>query len=287
MPEKLTEADWESLMVNIKNRQCLPFIGAGANQGIIPLGHQIAEAWADEYKYPLEDRYDLSSVAQFIAVRTNNNISPLQKMQQLIEEKQKESNMQCDTLIQLASLPLPIFITSNYDDLLWTALKKDKNPARELCGWNSLVRDGPSVYKEDPGFEPSPDKPMLYHLHGHHEDPQSMVLTEDNYLDFLLQINKRQDVIPSDIKGALSKHSLLFIGYRMSDWNFRIIYRTLLKTVDDSLRQTSIAVQLPPGDAAALTYLTDYFRNQKVHVYWGDALEFVKELRDRWSAFRK
>ena len=82
----------------------------------------------------------------------------------------------------LADLDLPIYITTNYDGLMLGALRdREKDPIRELCGWNELVRmASPSAL--DDGVVPTPARPLVYHLHGHSDVPQSMVLTEDDYL---------------------------------------------------------------------------------------------------------
>jgi len=82
---------------------------------------------------------------------------------------------------------------------------------------------------------------------------------------------------------------LLFIGYRLRDVNFRVIYRGLVQKLDGSRRRLSITVQVTPPDdcagdsKAAEAYLERYFMNLKVGVFWGTAAEFAKELRDRWS----
>jgi hypothetical protein len=53
----------------------------------------------------------------------------------------------------------------------------------------------------------------------------------------------------------------------------------------------SIAVQLHPGPTLTNIdktekYLEQYIKNMfKVHIYWGDAKDFSKELRERWEKF--
>ena len=52
----------------------------------------------------------------------------------------------------LARLPLPVYITTNYDEFMVQALSgQHKDPKRELCQWNELVRGSPSVL--DPGSD--------------------------------------------------------------------------------------------------------------------------------------
>ena len=198
----------------------------------------------------------------------------------------------------LADLELPLYLTTNYDGLMAGALAARGRPAaRELCGWNDLVRElQPS--KLDAGFEPTPATPLVYHLHGHHELPQSMVLTEDDYLAFLVRISTDNTVrlLPSKVRSALATTSLLFVGYSLSDWDFRVLFRGLMGSLGSTLGMTSIAVQLDPSPedataerrAAAQEYLNGYFeqiQTIKVRLYWATRAP-SRELRERWEAFR-
>lgn len=48
----------------------------------------------------------------------------------------------------------------------------------------------------------------------------------------------------------------------------------------------SVTVQLPPEQEEQKEYLTKYFSEEKIVVYWGDAEEFVGELKKRWMEFK-
>ena len=52
---------------------------------------------------------------------------------------------------------------------------------------------------------------------------------------------------------------------------------------EQSLRRLSVTVQLPRADPAR-NYLDKYFGAMKVRVYWGNASDFMRELRERWEA---
>jgi hypothetical protein len=57
--------------------------------------------------------------------------------------------------------------------------------------------------------------------------------------------------------------------YRLADWDFRVLFRGLIDSMESSLRRISVAVQLSPEDLKQQEYLVDYFGNIKVEVYWG------------------
>lgn len=282
----VTDEDWQLLLGRIKSGNCTPFLGAGACAGTIPLGSAIAEDWAREYDYPLGDRTDLARVAQFLAVRIGDAMVPKERLcTQLEELSPPDFDAPDEPHAVLAQLPLPVFVTTNYDGYMTDALQRaHKDPKPEICRWNK----SPAVMAErvvaTQGFVPTPACPLVFHLHGRFGVPESLVLTEDDYLDFLVAVSRDQKLLPHQIKRALAGASLLFIGYRLADWNFRVLHRGLVMAGENSLRRLSVTVQLRAGDAER-EYLERYFGAMNVRVYWGTANEFVSELRTRWSEF--
>jgi hypothetical protein len=99
-------------------------------------------------------------------------------------------------------------------------------------------------------------------------------------------------VIPPSIRAAMTRTSLLFIGYSLADWDFRVIFRGLVKAAGPNQRRVSITVQLAPGSKSSSqeqvqSYLDQYFQEDKMTVYWGTARDFTQELRSRWEEFSK
>ncbi len=291
MAQTLREQDWEILLGRIQKGKCTPFLGAGAAYGALPLGSDIAQNWATEYGYPLPDSSDLARVAQFLAVSTKDSMFPKEKILESFKDcTAPDFTAPDEPHAILADLPLPIYMTTNYDDFMLKALvTRNRQPQRELCSWNSFLRGRPSVFDSPETYQPSVSNPIVYHLHGHIGVPESLVLTEDDYLDFLVSISRDHNLLPPRIQEAFTGASLLFIGYRLADWDFRVLFRGLVTAMESSLRRISVAVQLPPGSAApdAQKYLTDYFDDINVRVYWGTAREFAAELRQRWERLQK
>jgi SIR2-like protein len=294
----MNDDDWKVLLGRIKEGKCTPFLGAGVNYGILPLGAQIAREWATEEKFPLRSCDDLAGVAQFLAVKYNDKMFPKERiLKQLGLEKKpdfSQPDARLDCLCALAQLPLPVYLTTNYDDLMVQALRHadtKKNPRREVCRWHKDLKSLPSVFAATANYTPDYANPVVFHLHGSDEYVESLVLTEDDYLDFLVNVSRNQKILPPRIQEALTNASLLFVGYRLKDINFRVIHRGLVQSMDNSQRRLSVTVQMkPPDDCAgdedaAQEYLTEYFGDFKVRVYWGTAAQFAKELRDRWRAF--
>lgn len=294
----MTEEDWKVLLGRIKDGKCTPFLGAGVNYGILPLGGQIAREWAAQDGFPLRSSDDLPAVAQFIAVKYGDPMYPKDRILARLSREKKPDYSQpdprLDCLRALAELPLPVYLTTNYDDLLLQALRHTnppKDPRREVCRWHAGLKSVPPVLGAAARYTPDYAKPVVFHLHGSDEYSRSLVLTEDDYLDFLVNTSRNQRMLPPRIQEALTDASLLFIGYRLRDISFRVIYRGLVQSMEGSLRRLNVTVQMrPPEDHAGDTeaaekYLAEYFKDLKVRVYWGTAAEFAKELRDRWRTF--
>lgn len=234
MAETLSEQDWGLLLDRIDNRKCTPFLGAGASYGFIPLGGTIAENWAAKEDYPLDDKSDLPRVSQYLATKLEDNVAPKERLLKEFESLKKVPDFKDpdEPFSILAALPFTTYITTNYDPFMFQALERqpDKTPKRDLCRWNTYVRDNhDSVFETDPDYVPDVGRPIVYYLHGHHEMAESIVLTEDDYLDFLVTLSRDPDLLPGEVQAALGGSSLLFLGYSLRDLNFRVFpqYRAL------------------------------------------------------------
>lgn len=296
MTDTLEEIDWRILLKRIRSGDCTPFLGAGASCGSLPLGSKIAREWADEHSYPLEDSSNLVRVAQFLAVQSDP-MFPKDELVERFADVEPDFGNADKSLDVLATFPLPIYITTNYDDFMFKALKnRDKNPERELCRWNKGVKeklgDKPSIFGS--GFEPTVATPVVFHLHGYTEIVESLVLTEDDYLDFLINVSKDPDLIPRRIREAFAGTSLLFLGYGLDDWDFRVLFRTLVSYLERGIKRIHISVQLLPLDdnvseaekERVQRYFDRYFSKLDIHVYWGTCEKFIAKLKTRWEAFK-
>ena len=227
-------------------------------------------------------------MAQFLAVEYDSAYPKEQLINQFADLSKPDLASAAEPHNVLADLPLSLYVTTNYDDFMIRALKhKNKDAKQEYCRWNN-----PSEHTiMDAGFVPSVANPLVYHLHGYAQNIDSLVLTEDDYLDFLVTMSTDagRRLIPPLIQSALTTSSILFLGYKLADWDFKVLYRTLITYMRRSRYKAHISVQLMPIDEAAtieqktgaLRYLDKYFRKEEIRVYWGTCREFVGELNLR------
>jgi hypothetical protein len=152
---------------------------------------------------------------------------------------------------------------------------------------------GPGRSYKEP-YEPTPDHPVVFHLHGQMEIPKSIVASEDDYLDFLVEMGRqkrqafesdssqpgaKRPMLPPAIQNALASKLLLFVGYGIADMNFRVILRGL-KTSLRSTAVTSITVQYGGTEREEMKeYLKQYFQwVLDLDVFWGSSEEFAEQL---------
>lgn len=138
----------------------------------------------------------------------------------------------------------PLIVTTNYDDALECAFKKIGEPYDVVCYMaggdysrkfyhepyqgNRITISKAVKYDE----VPLNNRTVILKLQGavDRNDPRqdSYIITEDNYVDHLTHrefINR----VPSNITNMLTdkNNKLLFIGYRLLDWNLRTIFRRI------------------------------------------------------------
>jgi hypothetical protein len=204
-----------------------------------------------------------------------------------------------DPLHLLARLRLPIYITTSYHDYLERALADVGMPFKtQICFLPGTPLKVAREHRPDPDLKPSNQQSIVYHLHGYEDYASSLILSEDDYLDFLVRVSvegkdSHKPLIPLYLTGALSKSSLILLGYRLHDWDFRVLFRGLIKARDASTRQYGLAIQLDPAEQREIKdekkarhYLETYFQPEKFIVAWGRTDKFVKELCRRYDEWR-
>jgi hypothetical protein len=319
-----TEDDWEQLIYDIEDKKCIPFIGPGASDEWIKFDEIVKEwvekEWAPKvkYPYPLGDSSQLPRVSQFIAIIKKDETFPKKRLSRLLKNKTESlpffSAPEYENTVYsvLADLNLPIYITTNYDRIMEKALiDKGKDPKSDYSRWKEskdkeFVQNNPNQERNTSYGYSNPDnsdnghsgssKPLVFHLLGDIDTPESMVLTEKDYIDFAIYISKVGDryVFPYSIRQNIPKATLLFVGYRLEDITFIIVFEGFIKLMS-LLQSRSIAVQvqMPPrieieDKENIQKYLNDFTENYfKINIYWGDPNTFLQQLRRRWFSTKK
>ena len=184
-----------------------------------------------------------------------------------------------DPLLVLADLPLSFYVTTSPYTFLEEALgKAGKEPQTELCRWKSDLDAIPRLA----GNDPSVTRPWVYHLHGLDRHPDSLVLTEDDHLEFIVNTcqgrgSEAADRIPGKVRTALGQH-LMLLGFSLSGWAFRGLYAGIIKQLPRHEDRGVCALQLTPNEHEK-QYLEDYVRREAhFDVFWGDLPQYATRL---------
>lgn len=307
---------WPSLLTSLQTGKCTPIIGAGLYEPLLGSWRDVAASLAEKYRFPLAQffRDALPQVTQFLSV--DQSISTLLvEMENILRQRVQarfaaelpdalktekaalldlvsfggQKLRTADELEHhrvLAAMKLPIYISTNYDNLMMDALKEaGADPQMVICPWNDRF-DAASIYDKEPDYRPSPERPLVYHLFGHFSAPDSLVLTEDDYFEFLIGVTRDKDLIPAVVRRALTDTALMFLGFQLDDWSFRIFFRSIMDTQGGNrrTRYAHIAVQVDPDEMRNLdprrarAYLEEYFQDDSISIYWGQSGDFIREL---------
>jgi hypothetical protein len=311
---------WPNIINSIKQGYCVPILGFGLAEFLAGSPREIAQRWAAQAGYPLasHSQDDLPQVAQYLAVQQGLAYPRDQLVQNIrdhvIEEfasqlPQNAADLPLKALISeigrkrrasdpaeaynvLASLPFKIYITANPDNLLEDALTdQGRTPTTLYARWKRSLVNPPAIQEFLNLSAPTETAPLVYHLFGFIDNGKALVLTEDDYFDYMMWVNNpaAQIKVPEVIKAAWDEAALIFLGFQMNDWNFRVLFRSIL---DEQRRQAeryyrSMAVQLQPGDGylkpeSARRYLERAFTKDQLDIYWGGAEDFLRELKKQW-----
>jgi SIR2-like domain/CHAT domain len=193
----------------------------------------------------------------------------------------------------LSELSAPVYVTTNFDPLLERALKANhRDPQQVLTRWR--YQKAPVSADEQPILEPTAKTPLVYHVFGAFgtKTDDGLVLTEDDHFDYLIG-TAADKLMPARVESALVDNSLLFLGFRLTDWHFRVLFRLMMSLPGrERLKQyCHVAVQLDPelqtmADVeGAKVYLAEYFgKEANIDIYWGSSEEFLVALRDELRA---
>jgi hypothetical protein len=267
---------------------------------------EVAAALATQYHFPLEEHLSesLPAVAQFI--QQDQDAAEFELALDAYLTKRRPDAPAGDTVWQrlsavgrqhrasgatdvhqlLATLRYPVYFTACADRLLEDALEDvRRKPVSDFARWNEALRDIDRFPKVE--VTPTADNPFVYHLFGDCTVPESMVVTEDDYTDYMLGINTPQAsrLTPSFIDAALAGNALLLIGFHVKYRGFQIVLRNTLNRLKEKRlpKMMWVGAQMPPDPDRYLrvdqarTYIEKTV-GADLKIYWGGVEDFIADF---------
>ncbi|MDQ2854895.1 MAG: SIR2 family protein, partial [Acidobacteriota bacterium] len=255
----------------VKRRECILFLGsaihapAPANSKYDypaakcpPIGGQLSDLLASKCGYPADqDRWNLQRVSWYYEWQSGFRSELVREIKDAVHKDREPSPI----LRGLARLGFPVVITTNYDQLYERAMnmvasdlahevgKPAEETAESEAGFDKCVYSPKSTVRtKDCSPQPSTSHPYLLKIHGDLDLPESIVITDEDYIQFVLRMGDKHPYHPvgKNVLTHLIKWPTLFIGYRLSDYNLRLLFKTLRWKMDRANIPASYAVDMKP-----------------------------------------
>jgi hypothetical protein len=186
----------------IENR-CIPIIGAGFSRNAIvgegstmPLWKEVGKHFAEQMK-GYEETNPLECISAF-----SYEYSRAKTIEELRKILFIDSSSPGIAHTSFAELPFDVVITTNFDFLLERAYESIRNP------YSPIVREEQlSINNSNKLLNTTPTR--IIKIHGDFNNPDKMVITEDDYDLFL----SRNPLLSTFISNLLITRTPLFIGY--------------------------------------------------------------------------
>jgi hypothetical protein len=240
----------------------VPFLGAAASFAgadlahALPSGGRLAEMLASAAEYPGPASDPLSKIAQYYEEIPADRPLLVRKITTIFGQD-LHPDYRCGCTDFFHAFPqkrLPsLIVTTNYDVLVERTLEDRGVPylAISLLSGHSRYAGRYICYQsvrtplddciwtktqledriEELNDQEEPTV-LIYKIHGtaqarrvNDEVLDSIVLTESDYIEFLDE--ERLNKIPTRVLTILRKANLLFLGYSLQDWNFRVLLQRI------------------------------------------------------------
>lgn len=193
-------------------------------------------------------------------------------VQQVVEELDGETT---DLHRDLAAPPFRLVLQATPDTMMAQAFRAvGKTDVVQAC--YNHCRDRSSDTRLS---LPTADRPIVYSLFGRHDQPESMVLTDKNLLDYLVRITKESPPLPDSIRATLRAPStlFLFIGFGFTNWWLRLLLKVLDITGVEN-RGLSLALEDSSSLATAAGDNQGFFESAGIYIQAGDWKALARDL---------
>lgn len=223
--------NWEILIQEIKNGRCVLILGPetsilrvnGTNKFSREILIEMFTSGLEDTdeKFEIEDFFTTSLIYQ-----NAKHISKGKLINEVSNFYKTSDNEPNELIEKLALLPFPLIINSTPDNRIVRYLKEqNKDVLESFYNYRGNKENLEWEYLYDSYL-----KPFVFSLYGSIKDPRSLVITEDDLLEFLIAIIEKNPPLPASITSVIQDEniSFLFLGFGFKSWYLRILLYVLL-----------------------------------------------------------
>lgn len=180
---------------------------------------------------------------------------------------------------KLARSPFSLILTTCHDGLFAKALlDQNKQASRYWYHYRGEQRDNRELDQV-----PTLECPTIYHLFGAYDDPHSLVLTENDLLDFVIHLISGRPKLPDSLRKELRSRTFLFVGFGIRHWYIRVLLKLVMRNLElsaGSVVLESLGTLAEPEREQTVLF---YKRGSRVEVVDLEIDHFLDEL---WNRFQ-
>lgn len=230
----------------LRNGEASVFVGAGlsAAAGYVDWKGLLRD-FAEDLHLDLDIESDMSLVAQY-----HINRQPSRSRERLHEKLVAEFSQPVSPTrshLAIAELPLDVIWTSNYDSLVEESFIARDKSVRVNNSSRALVQKGK---RKDC---------TVYKLHGDLEDPSTIVLTRDDYRQYVRRFPSFRERLQSD----LTERTFLFVGFSFTDPHLDFILNELRTSFGDGQTREHFVIMRREPRSPRRAKWANYERNRQ------------------------
>lgn len=279
------DENFDTLIYSIRQKNCILMLGPDVETELVNgqpkvlteiLANQLAERIDQGIKEQI-NTHDLAQVSQNYCAK-KGRLDLEAKVSNFYNQRRTLTG----TLHQnLAEVDFYLIITTTPGNMTYEALTKTKKAKTPIKDYYNFKGNKPGNV-----IMGTVDSPLMYYLYGSVDNAKSLLLTENDLLDYLVSLISQKPPLPDNIRSELQDEnkSFLFLGFGFRHWYLRI----LLHVLQGEYKKESLSFaleQFTPESAAEIDRNAFYFMTSgpKIHLFKGELNSFVERLRQKYE----
>jgi hypothetical protein len=189
-----------------------------------------------------------------------------------------------DMLLHMARSPVRFYLTASIHPIIEAALHHVGKESRSATYSRSIDREYIEFFLPPvESFVATIEKPLVFHMFGIDRFPESLLISEDDYLNYLIAVSESRERIPILVRYELANSFKAIIGFDVTDWAFKAFWHGV--DVENRIRSPGGLVQVlakSGKEESDIFRLEAYLARHKYDTVWGTSGDLMNWLHKSW-----